>query len=342
MNRKKRLSSTIAIVVILCVLFLLPAFLQSNTYWLHVLCLVGINVILVAGVHTIWSTGEITMGTGGFMAIGAYTSALLMMKLGFSFWPSMLLGGAACALVGLVLGYPFMRTKGVYFSILTLVTGEVFRLVAWYYRSLTGGSVGLTHIPPPTDINIPGIVSISFDTPSTYYYLILCIVLLSLLILYRFQASQIGFVWRTIREKDNLAESVGINVVWRKIFAFTVGCFFTGMAGSVFAHFMHLAAADATGKFGTTTSIYVLIYMVFGGAGTFMGPIVGAIVLTILPEIFRAMKQYQPIIFGALVICVVFFMPGGIAGVFSQLFSTARRIRGVNGTKRSSIDVTGE
>jgi branched-chain amino acid transport system permease protein len=328
MNSEKRVLRSIAIIAVVCLLFLLPAFFRTNSYWLYVLCLVGINVILTSGVHTIWSTGEISMGTGGFMAIGAYTSALLMMKAGLSFWLSMLLGGASCAFVGLVLGFPFMRTKGIYFSILTLVTGEVFRLVAWFYRSLTGGSVGLTHIPPPTPIRIPGVVRITFDTPTSYYYLILSIVLLSLLVLYRLQSSQVGFIWRTIRERDNLASSIGINVVWQKIFAFVVGCFFTGVAGSLFVHFMHLAAADTAGKFGVTTSIYVLIYMVFGGAGNFVGPIVGAFILTVLPETFRAMKEYQPIIFGALVICIVFFMPSGIVGLFDGFSSAMRKILG--------------
>jgi branched-chain amino acid transport system permease protein len=335
MNSEKRLPVLIAVVIVICLLFLLPVFLRAHTYWLHVMCLVGINVILVVSLHTIWSTGEISMGTGGFMAVGAYTSALLMMKVGLSFWLSMLLGGASCAFIGLVLGYPFMRTKGVYFSILTLVTGEVFRLVAWYYRSLTGGPVGLTQIPSPSPIIIPGVFRISFDTKISYYYLILSIVLLSLLILYRLQASQIGFLWRTIREKDNLAASVGINVVWQKIFAFVVGCFFIGISGSLFAHFMHLLAADTTGKFGFTTSIYVLIYMVFGGAGSFIGPILGAFILTVLPETFRAMREYQPIIFGALVICIVYFMPRGIIGLFDRFSSATKRVRSPLRAKKS-------
>lgn len=304
-------------------LFVLPLFLRNN-YWLHVLGIAGINIILVASLHTIRCTGEISMGTGGFMAIGAYASALLTMKAGVPFWGAMGLAGILCAAAAMALGYPFMRTKGIYFSILTLVSSEVFRLIAWYYRSLTGGALGLPRIPGPNPIRIPGLITLTFDTKTEYYYLILVIVLLSLLILARFQNSEIGSVWRIIRERDDLAASVGINVLWYKIFAFSIGSFFTGVAGALFAHFMHLLAADATGKFGMTTSIYVLIYMVFGGEGRFVGPLLGAFLLTILPETFRVLREYQPILFGILVILIVFLLPQGIVSLPDQIAAKIR------------------
>lgn len=318
MSSKNQAIDRYSVISFIICLFIVPLFVRNN-YWLHVLGITGINIILVSSLHTIRSTGEISLGTGGFMALGAYTSALLAMKVGLSFWLTMFLAGFLCAAVAIILGYPFMRTKGIYFSILTLVTAEVFRLIAWYYRSLTGGSVGLSGIPGPNPITIPGITTILFDTKVDYYYLILVIALLSLLILFRLQTSQVGFVWSTIRETDHLAASVGINVLQYKILAFGIGSFFTGVAGALFAHFMHLLAADTTGKFGMTTSIYILIYMVFGGEGKFMGPVIGAFILTILPETFRAMKEYQPIIFGALVILIVFFMPQGIIALPDQI-----------------------
>lgn len=300
-----------AIGLMIVVLFLVPVFLNSD-YWLHVLTIVGINVILAASLQTISRTGELTLGTAGFMALGAYTSALLALRLGLSVWIAMLVGGLICAMIAVALGYPFMRAKGIYFSILTLVTGEVFRLTAWHYRSLTGGPVGLSRIPPPNPIIIPGVATITFDSKTSYYYLILAVTLLSLLILFRLQNSQVGLVWKAIREKDDLAASVGINVLRYKIFAFATGCFFTGIAGALFAHFMHILAADDTGKFGLVTSIYVLIYVVVGGEASLAGPVVGAFLLTMLPEVARPLKEYQPIVFGAMVIFVVFFVPQGI------------------------------
>ena len=327
MNSSRNPIKTVMVLVFVLVLLLMPAFLKSS-YWLHVLSIVGINVILAASLHTIWCTGEVSLGTAGFMAMGGYGSALLAMKAGISVWAAMPLGGLLCAIVAVALGYPFMRAKGIYFSILTLLTGEIFRLTAWYYRSLTGGPVGLPHIPSPESINVPGIVTISFDSKISYYYLILVAALLSLLVLFRLQRSQVGFTWRIIRERDNLAASVGINVLWYKIFAFSVGCFFAGIAGALFGHFMHLLAADASGKFGMFTSIYVLIYMVVGGEKKFAGPIIGAVILTLLPEIFRPMQEYRPIVFGALVIFMIFFMPQGIVDIPYRFLSWGRKTVG--------------
>ena len=327
MSSKRKPTNTLIILVFIVFLLLVPVFLKSS-YWLHVLSIVGINVILVASVHTIWCTGELSLGTAGFMAMGAYSSALFVMRGELSVWGAVPLGGLLCAIVAVALGYPFMRAKGIYFSILTLLTGEIFRLTAWYYRSLTGGPVGLSGIPSPEPIKIPGIALITFDSKISYYYLILVVVLLSLLILFRLQKSQVGFTWRTIRERDNLAASVGINVLWYKIFAFAVGCFFIGIAGALFAHFMHLLAADASGKFGIFTSIYILIYMVVGGEKKFAGPVIGAIILTLLPEVFRPMQEYRPIVFGALVIFIIFFMPQGIVELPYRFLSWGRKMIG--------------
>ncbi len=328
MNFKQIGNDTFSVTGIVLLLCLAPLFMKSS-YWLHVLSIAGINVILVASLHTIYSTGEISLGTAGFMALGGYGSALLSMKLGVPVWLSMLLGGLMCALLALVLGYPFMRAKGVYFSILTLLSGEILRLTAWYSRGLTGGQVGLSRIPPPGPIRIPWLGTIVFDNKTSYYYLILIVVLICLFILYRLQKSQTGFTWKTIRERDDLAASVGINVLWYKIFAFVVGCFFAGISGTLFAHFMHLLAADASGKFGMFTSIYVLIYMVVGGESKFSGPIIGAVFLTILPEIFRPLAEYRPIIFGALVILIVFLMRGGLVELPKHAISWFNRMRAV-------------
>jgi branched-chain amino acid transport system permease protein len=119
----------------------------------------------------------------------------------------------------------------------------------------------------------------------------------------------------SIRQNDSLAESVGINVMGYKLIAFVVGCFFAGIAGALFAHFMHLLTTDVTAMFGMLMSIYVVIYMVVGGQAKFAGPIIGAVILTLVPEFARPLKEYQPIIFGALVIFIIFFMREGLIGL---------------------------
>ena len=301
------------IVALIVFLFCVPLFLK-NVYWLHILCLACINVLLASSLRTINLTGELSLGQVGFMLIGAYSSALLAMRMGLSVWLAMLLGGLMAAVVALVLGYPILRTKGVYFAVLTFLVAEIFRLSMWYMPDLSGGPAGLSNIPPPSPINILGITAITFDTKSAYYYLILVIVLLSLVILSRVERS-LGFTWMAIRQNDSLAESVGINVTGYKLLAFVIGCFFAGIAGALFAHFMHLLTTDVTAMFGMLTSIYVVIYMVVGGQARFAGPIIGAVVLTLVPEFARPLKEYQPIIFGALVIFIIFFMRQGLVGL---------------------------
>jgi branched-chain amino acid transport system permease protein len=312
MSKRQQIKS-FGIVALIVFLFCVPLVLK-NIYWLHILCLACINVLMASSLRTINLTGELSLGQVGFMLIGAYSSALLSMRMGVSVWLAMLLGGLLAAAVALVLGYPILRTKGVYFSVLTFLVAEIFRLSMWYTPSLSGGPAGLSKIPPPSAINILGITTLAFATKSAYYYLLLVIVLISLVILFRIERS-LGFTWMSIRQNDSLAESVGINVMGYKLIAFVVGCFFAGIAGALFAHFMHLLTTDVTAMFGMLMSIYVVIYMVVGGQASFAGPIVGAVVLTLVPEFARPLKEYQPIIFGALVIFIIFFMRQGLIGL---------------------------
>jgi branched-chain amino acid transport system permease protein len=312
MNKRQQIQS-LGIVVLIIFLFCIPLVLK-NIYWLHILCLVCINVLMASSLRTINLTGELSLGQVGFMLIGAYSSALLSMRMGVSVWLAMLLGGLLAAVAALILGYPILRTKGVYFSVLTFLVAEIFRLSMWYTPSLSGGPAGLSNIPPPSPIHVLGQTVITFTTKSAYYYLLLVIVLLSLLVLSRVERS-LGFTWMSIRQNDSLAESVGVNVMGYKLVAFAVGCFFSGIAGALFAHFMHLLTTDVTAMFGMLMSIYVVIYMVVGGQGQFAGPIIGAVVLTLVPEFARPLKEYQPIIFGALVIFIIFFMRQGLIGL---------------------------
>jgi branched-chain amino acid transport system permease protein len=306
-------------VVIAAMFFCIPLFSQ-NEYWLFILSLAWINVLVASSLRTISLTGELSLGQVGFMLIGAFSSALLAMRLGITVWLTMLIGGLLAAVVALVLSYPMLRTKAVYFSVMTLLVSEIFRLAMWYMPSLSGGGTGLAGIPAPGAIRIPGIVVIDFTGKAAYYYLLLVSVLLSLIILWRIERS-LGFAWLAIRQNSDLAESVGINVIGYKIAAFVIGCFFSGIAGALFAHYIHLLTTDPTGMFGMLTSIYVVIYMVVGGRGKFAGPVVGAIALTLVPELARPLKQYQPIIFGGLVIFIIFFMREGLINLPSYVRS---------------------
>ena len=306
----RRLIKTSGIVAIIIFLFCVPLFL-TNIYWLQVFCFACINVLLASSLRTIYLTGELSLGHAGSMLIGAYTSALLSMRMGLPVWSTMFLGGLAAAFVALALGYPILKTKGVYFSVLTLLVAELLRLTMFFLPDISGGGFCLPGIPPPEAINILGITTVSFNSPGTYYYLLLVIVSLCLVVLYRVER----FLDRTlmsIRQSDGLAESIGINVMGYKLLAFVVGCFFAGIAGALFAHFILSLTVDSTGKFAVLTSIYVVIYLMVGGKAKFAGPILGAVVLTLVPEIARPLKEYQPIVFGGIVVFIIFFMRQGL------------------------------
>jgi branched-chain amino acid transport system permease protein len=323
---KRRIIAWSGVAALIVVLFCIPVF-SDNQYWLFILALAWINVLVASSLRIISLTGELSLGQVGFMLVGAYASALLSLKVGLPVWLTMLTGGLLAAAAALILSYPMLRVKRVYFSILTLLVSEIFRLSMWYVPSLSGGTAGLSHIPPPGSIAIPGVGIIGFAGKTAYYYLLLATVLLSLVVLARLERS-LGFAWMAIRQNDDLAESVGISVMGYKIAAFVIGCFFSGFAGALFAHFQHLLTTDITGTFGMLPSIYVVMYVVVGGQAKFAGPIIGAVVLTLIPELARPLKQYQPIIFGGLVIIIVFFMREGLIGLPGHLRSWRRKAMG--------------
>ncbi len=297
----------------------------ANVYWTSVLVMTGVYVLMASSMRTLLLIGHISLGHIGFMLLGAYTSALLMLKLGLPFIAAMLGGGALSGAVALVLGYPFLRVRGIYFAILTLLTSESFRLLAFNWPSLTGGAIGLFDIPSPGRLAIPGLGVLDFEQPRVYYYLTVAVVALCLAVLHRLERSRLGFKWRAIREAEKLSEAVGVNVLWFKIVCFVVACFFAGVAGALFAHFQRGLSADASSIFSVLTSIYLLVYIIVGGESRFAGPLVGTVVLLIVAEFARPLEEYQPMMIGGLAIVVVMLLPGGILGLPAQIRSWRER-----------------
>jgi branched-chain amino acid transport system permease protein len=319
-NKSIKRLCTLIVLVIVC---LLPQIVR-NDYWIHVLVLITIMILAAASMRAINRTGEMSLGTAGFMLLGAYSSALLAKKLGLSFWLVLPVGGVFAAFVALAVGYPFFRVKGVYFSISTLLLATVFQYVTGYLKNLTGGWDGVRFIPSPNPITIPGITTIKFDTDISYYYLAIVIVGLCLYVLYRMERSRIGLVWGSIKEADYLAQSIGVNIMAHKIFVFVVACFFTGIAGGLYA-FYQQAISPATNPgnlFSIFTSIYCVLYMVVGGEASFFGPIIGTTLFMLIPEFSRPLQMYRPLVYGAVLILIVFFMPKGLIGLgtYSRLW----------------------
>jgi len=333
--RRKLPLKTLGIVVLAAVIILSPIALKS-VYWISVLVVLWINILMVSSLRTIRLLGHISLGHVGFSLIGAYGSALLVMRLGLSFWIALFLGGLMSAGIALTLAYPFLRVKGPYFALLTLLTAETFRLIAWHWPSLTGGFWGLLKIPSPNPITIPLAGTITFDSVNSYYYLTAIIVTSSLFVLYLLERSRLGFKWRAIQDTESLAQSVGMNVMWYKALNFAIACFFAGLGGALFAHYQHSLSPDFTARFGVLMSIYLLVYMVVGGDAKFTGPIVGTVVLTIISELARELKQYQPMLIGAIAILSVLLMPEGLIGLPNRVTLWSRKLLQQTGRLRRS------
>ena len=307
---------------LLIVLLAVPLFI-SQPYVLHVLIVMGVNITLATSLRFIATVGQFSLAHAGMVSIGAYTSALLVVKLGFSFWVSLPLAGLTAMSMAFLVGYPFVRLKGIYFTMVTLFLTEFITLLATEWRGLTGGVQGIISIPRPNAIIIPGLLNLTFASKADFYYLALVMIGVTLLILYAIESSRIGITFSSIRQSEALAESIGINSSGYRIFAFSIGCFFAGIAGAFYSHYF---SAIAPGSFGFLLSINVFIYMVVGGMRRLSGPIIGAIILTLIPELAREVKEYEPFVFAAILLLVIFFLREGLVSL-PELFSKRRAPR---------------
>ena len=221
---KPRLAVPLMLVALLAVLALLP--LAVDVYVIYVVTLVFINIMLATSLRLSLIVGQLNISHSGFMAIGAYTSALLVMRLHVPFLVGLLCGGLLAVVVTLIIGYPALRLRGVYFALVTVAFVEVIRLVLSMWVPLTRGLSGLAGIPKPS------LFGFELSTRFSQYYLGLALMLLTIVILARLERSRVGLVWKGIGQTDSLAESVGISSLRYQLLAFAIGSFFAGVAGA--------------------------------------------------------------------------------------------------------------
>jgi len=291
----------VGVLIVLGVLMLLVPQLGGD-YYVHVFALVFTNVILAASLRPSLTCGQLNIGHSAFMSVGAYASALLAKNLAVPFEVSMLCGALLAAVVGLAIGYPSLRLRGVYFAMVTVAFVEVIRLIAQLWVPLTRGMSGLSGIPKPN------LLGVTLATKASQYYLALFLMLLTLLILWKLESSRLGLIWKSIGMADNLAQSLGVNIANHKLLAFMLGCFFAGVAGAFYAHFIRFLFPP---EFGFLMATNILVYNYVGGRGHFAGPIVGAAFLSLLSEPFRG-SAYETIFFSIAMLLTILFLPGGL------------------------------
>jgi branched-chain amino acid transport system permease protein len=299
-------------VVLAALLISLPLYV-TNSYLLHVIIVGGVWVILTISMHLLLWTGLFTLGHAAFMGIGAYTSALLVMKAGWPFWITFPLAGIVTALVAALAGYVFLKVKGLLFSIVTFAFGEAVVVI---FSNWPGPPDGLTAIPIPNAVLLPWGSVMEFIGKVPYYYLVLILTVFTVVILVRIEKSRLGKIFSYINENDALAQSAGINVHMYRVAAFTIACFFAGLAGAFYAHYNTYASPA---EFSVSTSVLIFLFCVIGGTRSLIGPVIGALFLTAVPELLRGAKMFQSLIYAIIVLLVVFVVPDGLISIPDRL-----------------------
>jgi len=316
--------SRLPTLLLLVALFSVPLWM-GNLYVLHVLIITGIFTIAAMSLNLLLGyTGQLSLGHVAFFGIGAYVSALT--SLGFEVhllpdysvalapkpvWLGMLCGILIAGLCGWAIGRLSFRVRGAYFVIVTVSFAEVVHLVALNWVELTQGPMALNSIPPLT-LSAPGLIEISFLRKPANYWLVLSVGVLAYILIRRLIHSRAGRAMVALRENEPLATSVGVDVTKYLVLATIVSAGIAGAAGALYAHYIRIVDPDV---FLFIYTVTMVIMVVTGGKGTLEGPVVGGIVFGLLPESLRALHikpEIQWIVYGVLMVLVVYFLPQGI------------------------------
>ena len=283
-----------------------------GNYHTKVLMLIGINIILAVSLNMATGyLGQLPLGHAGFMAVGAYASAIFMTRTnlpaGIAFPLGILIAAAIAALVGILIGLPALRLKGDYLAIITLGFGEIIRVVLLNIDSVLGfkltyGAASLKNIPKTTTFL------------NTYL-----VVGLTCFLIHTLMKSRHGRAILAIRENEIAADSCGVNVTYYKTLGFVISAMFSGIAGALYAGYLGILNPSG---FGFMKSIEILVMVVLGGMGSMVGSVVSATVLTAVPELLRAFSEYRMIVYSLLLIIVMIFKPSGLFGTYD--FSLSR------------------
>ena len=299
------------------VLLLALPLVLSGEYPRHLLVLSLMFALLGTGLNlTMGYVGYLPFGYLIFFAIGAYTSTLLAIRAGVSFWLGVPAAGVVAGVFAIGIGAPSLRLRGPYFAITTLAFAEIGVLVLNNWTDVTRGPMGIPGVPRPT-VPLPWGTFV-FESGLSWYYLMLGVLVITLVLVKRLIHSRIGDALIAIRENEDLAESIGIPSFRYKLLGFTLSAVIAGCAGSTYAHYFTIVSPELAGFYFIITTFTMVI---IGGQGTLSGPILGSVVFTLLPEMLRAAKLWRMVIFGALMLAGIVFLPRGLKGLWDDLLT---------------------
>ncbi|MBC8512685.1 MAG: branched-chain amino acid ABC transporter permease, partial [Dehalococcoidia bacterium] len=315
---------------LLAIVFTAPLYLSN--YWLGVASLIGITIIAAIGLNIlIGYCGQLSIGHAGFMAVGAYTTAVLTNKLGFPFLAGLICSGFSAGFIGLIFGIPSVRVKGFYLAITTIAAQFIIIWIINHWSSVTGGFVGIS-------VPYASIGGIEFKDDASQFYLIMSITAVCILFAKNLARGRVGRAFIAVRDNDLAAEVMGINLLYYKLLAFFIGCFLAGIAGCLLAHWMGFMNAE---NFSLADSILFIGMVIIGGLGTTLGPILGAIFIRLLQQgmmfispilenAFPALPAgfatgLGPMVFGLVIVLFLVLEPRGLAHRW-MLFKAAYRL----------------
>ena len=308
MSARPRLDARTGWALLLALGLVFP-FLAGNDYHLTVMSTAYIFALATVGLNLITGyTGQFNLAHSGFMAVGAYTVGILTVDHQVGFWIAFALSGVVAAALGFFVGIVSLRLRGHYFSIFTLCVGYIMFLVIEKWESLTHGTVGIIGIP------VPGAIGpLSFETPRALYYMVFFFLVLGVWVMHRIVNSLLGRTFVAIRNSEELAQSLGINLMRNKLLAFMLSVFYAGLAGGLYAGFVRFLGP---GIAGVEHTFDMTMFMLVGGLGTLAGPLLGAIGVPWLTQYLQFLQEYRFIVFGPILVLLVIFVPHGIVGSF--------------------------
>jgi len=306
---------------LIAVFVIVPWLIAVSGRWdfYYTLTSVALLSIASAGVWLTFYIGRINIGQGAYALAGGYVSAILMTKVGFSFWATLPLAGLFCAGLSVLIGLPILRLRGVYFAMVTLVLTEVGRLSA-LALPVTNGAKGITSIPLPGEVSVFGLTMIpdfaTLENPKLAFYLVaVLLMVICFAALYRIVNSRLGHLCRSLQQNEELSASIGVNTAYLRILAYSISSFFGGIAGAMF---VAISQSIYPSSFQVADSVNFMLNCFLGGLGYVFGPMLGTLLLYFGWDLLFTTGRFQLLIYSSLLITLMLFLPNGILSLFDR------------------------
>lgn len=312
---KTKNNQLLKILLLAAVIILIPI-LTPNMYIMQVINMICIYIILGTGINVLTGfTGQLSLGQAAFFGIGAYTTALMNTRAGMQFFLCLIGSVVLTALFGVVLAVPALKVKGSYLALLTMGFGEIVRIVMINWTPVTNGTAGIIGIESPM------ILGFAFDTLKKYYFLIMVFVILGILYQNVLIHTRTGRAFVAVREDNEAAELTGIDVTAYKIKAFVLSAVYCGIAGCLYAMMIKYVSPDT---FTNNVSSVILWTAIVGGFGTVVGPVLGGIIMQVLPEALRFLGDWRLVVYGVILLVVILRFPGGLYPYIEKFLENRR------------------